>query len=328
MKYLKKFKEYIFEIKKHIKIVGNILTIIAIIFIIKRVIAMDINYFEIFRFDNLLYLILVLMLNTAAVFIAGSAWGLVVEIIVDKKIYKRNAVVIHAKANILKYVPGNVFQYIGRNSLALQINTEHTNVAFATIVDIFCTVFSCIFVSAIFMGKSIFNYLILYIDKIIFITVIVSFIIICLIIFIIYKFKSKIYSFFISHLKIIHKKNILKFLCILMIYIFNNVLSVFVYLLILKLFLNYRFDLYSFSNVVGAFNLAWLIGFIIPGSPGGIGVRESMMTIIAGELLNNDIIVISMVIYRFVNILADIVSYLIAVFVTKIKSINDREIDL
>ncbi len=317
--WLKKLKESLckLNLKKYIKIIGNIITVIALIFIAKRIYGMDINYSDIFNSEKVLYFVLIVILNVAAIFIVGVTWSFLIEIIIGRKFQNIKAMVVYVRANILKYVPGNVFHYVGRNSLAPKINASHADIALATVVDMLCTVIISAIVSLVFMKEAFFTYLFMFFDKFILFFLAIFFVLISLLVFLVYKFKSKIYNFIVEHRKILNKKSFLKFFGTLLMYIFNNIFSAVIYLIVMRVFLNYDFDFYSFCNVVGAFNLAWIVGFVVPGSPGGIGIRESVMTIIAGSLLNSDMIVLSMVIYRFVNILADVTSYIIAVFVNK-----------
>ncbi|MEL6685615.1 MAG: hypothetical protein AAFN63_15460 [Pseudomonadota bacterium] len=56
--------------------------------------------------------------------------------------------------------------------------------------------------------------------------------------------------------------------------------------------------------------LAWLIGFLTPGAPGGIGVREAVMiTLMTGPVARADIL-ITVILFRFVTTLGDVVLYL------------------
>ena len=60
-----------------------------------------------------------------------------------------------------------------------------------------------------------------------------------------------------------------------------------------------------FSQVVGAFCISWLAGFIIFFASGGIGIRELMLTIFLSSLVPGEQIVIFATIHRLLWIIAD-----------------------
>ena len=71
----------------------------------------------------------------------------------QKKIPFATAVPIYTQSNILKYIPGNVFQYVGRNKLAFDMNISHVDVACATILDIlFCLIWTGLIFGSRFRG--------------------------------------------------------------------------------------------------------------------------------------------------------------------------------
>ncbi|RMF21045.1 MAG: UPF0104 family protein, partial [Cyanobacteria bacterium J083] len=88
------------------------------------------------------------------------------------------------------------------------------------------------------------------------------------------------------------------------------------------------FTLVAFMNInyqlilplLSAFSFAWLLGLIVPGAPGGVGVFEA--TIIA--LLNPQffppaIVLSSVVIFRLISILAEVLAAGLAVLMPKAK---------
>ncbi|WP_133122541.1 hypothetical protein [Yoonia maricola] len=56
--------------------------------------------------------------------------------------------------------------------------------------------------------------------------------------------------------------------------------------------------------------IAWLIGFLTPGVPGGIGVREAaMIALLTGPLPADDVL-IAVIVFRFVTTIGDLLIYL------------------
>jgi hypothetical protein len=68
-----------------------------------------------------------------------------------------------------------------------------------------------------------------------------------------------------------------------------------------------------FFQIVSIYIVSWLIGFVTPGASGGLGVREAAFIALAAYLhvnISNDVIVFSVLLVRFINILTDSVAYL------------------
>ncbi|MCS7147898.1 MAG: UPF0104 family protein [Geminocystis sp.] len=64
--------------------------------------------------------------------------------------------------------------------------------------------------------------------------------------------------------------------------------------------------------VIMAFSMAWLLGLIIPGAPGGLGVFEAVaLAILEGKLLSSEKVIIVVAFFRVSSILAEtIMAYL------------------
>ncbi len=74
-----------------------------------------------------------------------------------------------------------------------------------------------------------------------------------------------------------------------------------------------------FMEIVGIYIFSWLIGFVTPGASGGMGVREGAFMAIASFLhlsIANDIILFSVLYIRLVNIVTDVLTYLSTYFIT------------
>ncbi|MBE9041063.1 UPF0104 family protein, partial [Oscillatoriales cyanobacterium LEGE 11467] len=57
--------------------------------------------------------------------------------------------------------------------------------------------------------------------------------------------------------------------------------------------------------LLGAFSLAWLLGLIVPGAPGGLGVFEASTLAILNPHFSTGMILASVALYRAVSILAE-----------------------
>lgn len=58
--------------------------------------------------------------------------------------------------------------------------------------------------------------------------------------------------------------------------------------------------------LLGAFSLAWLLGLIVPGAPGGLGVFEATAIALLEHSLSPGIVISAIAFYRLVSIVAEI----------------------
>lgn len=58
--------------------------------------------------------------------------------------------------------------------------------------------------------------------------------------------------------------------------------------------------------LLSAFSLAWLLGLVIPGAPGGIGVFEATAIALLSPVLSPGIVLSAVAVYRLISILAEV----------------------
>lgn len=66
------------------------------------------------------------------------------------------------------------------------------------------------------------------------------------------------------------------------------------------------------QSLVGAFSLAWLLGLVVPGAPGGIGVFEATAISLLSGQLPTAIVLSSIAFYRLLSTLAEIIGAALA----------------
>ena len=62
----------------------------------------------------------------------------------------------------------------------------------------------------------------------------------------------------------------------------------------------------SFPTLVAAFSLAWVMGLVVPGAPGGIGVFEATAIPLLSGQFPVAIVLSSVAVYRLVSVLAEV----------------------
>ena len=73
---------------------------------------------------------------------------------------------------------------------------------------------------------------------------------------------------------------------------------------------------------VGLNSLSFILGYITPGVPGGIGIREAVMVYFFSTFIPEDQILSSAIIFRITTIIGDFIAFGIASIVYKIRNTN------
>lgn len=70
--------------------------------------------------------------------------------------------------------------------------------------------------------------------------------------------------------------------------------------------------------LAGAYAIAWIIGFLLPGAPGGLGVREAALAMLLGGSYSPDIIFSLSVLSRLSTVLADLLIFAVGVTLSRL----------
>ena len=93
-------------------------------------------------------------------------------------------------------------------------------------------------------------------------------------------------------------------------YFFHNLVNAAMYGLCLRLMSPAEVPVRELVTLTGAFLFAWIIGFITPGAPGGIGIRESVMLLVSGEDYAQPVMRFVLVM-RVASVAADVLAFVI-----------------
>jgi len=242
-----------------------------------------------------------LIYSLSLLFVANN-WHKILNFLAKKKLPKF-IMWAWVESNIYKYIPGNIANYFVRYYYLRKQGIRDKLILKSFFIEaVFLGISSFIFgaILFIFLGKSlIFNYFQFFNFEFILLSLVIFFIILA------YLLK---YQFFYFRLFVNLSINyLLFFLCIgfCAFYILNFLLEA---------------DI-SFLIIVAIYSFAWFVGFIIPGAPAGIGIRESLFIILSnGTILEADAILLTFLL-RFISICSEILLYLQARY--KLKSIYE-----
>lgn len=299
------------NLKKWIKYIGNGLSIIAIVIIVNKFLGMNIDLNVIWNFRSMAFIIFALCLQSIMILLAGYPWKKIVEMFSFTKISFLKVINVFVKSNIYKYVPGNVFQYVARNELAVLSNISHVDVALSTAADTVGSLGVALVFSFFLLREDAVMYIKENLDitkfAFVFLVGVISVLVIGIILYM--SFKDKIVEKINQYKRIISKDNIVDFFKILLFYVANNIINCIIYGIIFLGVLGETANVREILILMGSLVFSTIVGVITPGASGGIGVREAVMMFMTEEKFSLDAIVFSMLILRGVSILADVMAF-------------------
>ena len=310
------------NIKKHVKKIGTLLSVVSIIFLFYSIYKLHIDFNQIVDLKGFLFVSIIGVLNlTLCVYLMAYGWCKSITYLSNKQVKFKGIVKVYAKSNIGKYLPGNVMHFVERNIFAKGQGLSQIDVTTSTIVEIFCQVFVAITISIAFSRDYLFDIMRSFFSGryLIAIGVIIP-IFICMA-FIGYEKNSKIQ---IVVKKILRVNYIPTFLCVCLLYTLVLFLQGFQLLMLLNLGFGCVLPVQQSLLVIAFFVMAWMIGFVVPGAPGGLGIRETVIVLLLSDIIGEDKVLCAALLFRLISILADVLAYFIS-FGIKSEINNDIE---
>ena len=63
--------------------------------------------------------------------------------------------------------------------------------------------------------------------------------------------------------------------------------------------------------IISGYVIAWVLGFVVPGAPGGIGVRELVITLLLSGVMGEGLVVTLSITHRLITIIGDFLAYVL-----------------
>ncbi|WP_242984729.1 hypothetical protein [Clostridium taeniosporum] len=254
------------------------------------------------------------VISAISILLVTNAWANILNFIEYKDVSKSTLSSVYIKANIAKYLPGNVMNLIGRNVMAGKLGFKQTNITISTIIEIIFFAFTTIILSLIFSIHKI-KYIISIIYQYINFSFIISIIIIIFILLIVITvYKKYIYVKTDKYIKQIKKFITLDFaklsIKLFILYALYFFILGCLLVIVINNVLNIKINLYDASSIIGFYVLSFFIGYITPGAPGGIGIRDTVIIVLLSSVVGTSVAIISSLIHRIITIVGDIIIFL------------------
>lgn len=298
------------DTKKYLKYIGNVLALLSVVFVVYAISQMEIDISGIGNWNRIILVgIFGCVICVISTMLLALAWRRILEYLSSEKIEYRIAYKIYAKANLGKYIPGNVMHYIERNIFAGQIGLGQAEVALTSVLEIMGLIMAALILSVVFAYEK----LIVILEKLLTVKyVIIILALACLLIIGMYLCFKKV-----SKLKIlISKMKKISFWKMFLINVLIYMLALLLFGIIMIMLVwgmqgQIHYQIGDMKVIIAAYVVAWLLGFIVPGAPGGIGVREFVISVITEGTSIGAIVLLAAVVHRVITVAGDVASYIL-----------------
>ena len=247
----------------------------------------------VFDVPSIAAIVLMSIAYSAANVLAARAWWLLLVLMNDSAGW-RAALKVYGISQLAKYAPGNIFQFVGRQALGVAVGISGKVLAKSAILEIALLITS----GSIFAGLAV-PLLVPASAGIDGVLIFAS----------LYTLAAiAIYAWKGPQLVLAFSLQVLFF-----------AVSGLVFVFVLNLVHPGSVGLSTACAVAGAFVMSWLGGFLTPGAPAGLGVREFMLTVMLGAMIIEADLLVAVILARGVTMLGDLGFYLSSVVATNAK---------
>lgn len=305
-----------------IKIIGNIATVVSLLFIIRRFWKYRDELSSIFDLRTTSCFFLVSICLSVVVCINAFVFMQILIVISKRQIQYSLVLSIYVKSNIYKYLPGNIMHVVGRNQIAVDTGLSHAKVVLASMIEIFLSLIAACILSLFFLNRI----LPVYIDILPKVRLLFLFFMIATVIgfFIFFYFRKRIKDYLLAMNILCDRKTLINIILAIVYYLTTQIISGLAYLGMIIL-MGFEVDLDYYYIIVGVYVFSWVAGMVTPGSPGGLGIREVMLSITLGGILKPELVATSVIVNRFNTIVGDILAIPIARIICRIIGFLDKE---
>ncbi len=273
--------------KRYFRWLGSALSILAVIFVVSKLREYG-NEIDIHLFISLALpaMCLSVFYGLASILLA-LAWKDLLENF-KQSVSSRLAISIYGESQLAKYVPGNVFQFFGRQALGLEAGLAAWPIAKSALWEIGLLVvagstFFAVVLPVYYKGLPVMSAVVLFALVVLSITGIF------------YRW----YGLLVARVMIW--------------YVAFLVLTGLVFLTLLLLIAPANsIDGTTSVFICGSYIVAWLAGFVTPGAPAGIGIREVLLFALISPFTSEADLLAAIILGRIVTVGGDILYFLFA----------------
>lgn len=296
--------------------IGFIITILCFYFIGRTLLEYKIDLSLLLNAAFLIYFPLALLVYTLLVALNVLSWKWVLDFFSDEKINYKTTFIVYSKSNIAKYLPTNTMHFVARNIIGNRQGWKHTNIALSSVIETAVILITGGLLAIVFRysdSVALLKGFLYKEDHKIQFYMLFGLVLLLAVLIAIWGFKRKKGSS--NKLKLFSTKEFLfLFFRMFIVYSFQFVVLGFLLFVILSMYGNMSFSYDILFNVVSIYIFGWIAGFIVPGSPGGIGVREAVLLLLLNPFFGEQAVSLSIIVHRILSILGDCLVYFVGLF--------------
>ena len=313
------------NVKKLVSWAGSLLMVVSLVFIGRRIfLTSDEVDWSVFTNPVILGALLsVALLEGVGILAAATNYRALVANISGIKVKFAVAFEAYSLSNLYKYIPGGVMYVLGRNKMAVDTdNLSHAKVGVATVLEGATMAIAAITIALAFS----FRHSIYYLRQVEFAGWFVVLVLAVLVIIAcaVFYFRKKLHKLWLKLKQdtkdlrpwVLVRRLICAFI-LMALWAFTFLAT----LMLLGQEVTFRMGI----TVMGLYMLSWVAGFLTPGAPSGLGVREGVMVMFMGGTLNEVILVSAMVMHRLLTVTGDVSAYGMALAFARVANRCDKK---
>jgi len=295
--------------KKIVSWAGTLLMVASLVFLVRRMFRYhgDFDAAILISGSVITGLAFVAFFEGVGILLAAFNFRALVKNVSGVLVTRPLGLVVYTISNLYKYIPGGVLYVLGRHRLAVETEElTHPKVALSTVLEGAIIAFAAILLVIV----TVFDHATEYLGQVEWSATFVVVLIVVLVIAgsAIFSFrfviKEKLGKLF-DNMRVLSLPVLIKrfgFGVLLMALWAGTFLAT---LMVLGQPVTLEFA----PTVLGLFLLSWLAGFLTPGAPSGIGIREVVMLMFMGGIVDEGILLSAMIVHRIVAAAGDVAAY-------------------
>ena len=297
-----------------LKIVGYCLTAVSFIYLYKSI-QSSIGNFETIHFKQLLLLNYIklsslIFLYCFALTLRALSWKSIFDFLSRENHSKRLFFNMYFRSNIAKYIPGNIMHYASRNLIGQHYGWKQKDMAISSLTDTIFLIFSALLVTCSFSSQFVSAKILSLLDFPTYNKLLLFFIVGIFILFILYC--KNITNVFCQKYTVKQIVTLSSRIILLNSLVFLTLGGIFIFIMFSILSTTLTTSSLSAIAIIGVFSMSWLIGFLTPGAPGGIGIREAILLFLLSSDFGKVNILTAVIIHRLISIAGDCILFIVA----------------
>lgn len=301
------------EIKSGIiKKAGALLVVLCFWYIGRTLWRIDFDWSVLVSNPYHLFLFLLLgPVGAGLLYLVAGSWADILNYIEPRPVSRRELSAVYIRANIAKYLPGNVMNLIGRNVMAGRLGFAQKNIAMSTVLEIILFACTTLTLAVLLSLGEIRRILVAFrtygSGRLLLLEIAAGLTVLTGAGVLIRRNRARFQMICERFCNLDFVRVCIRAAGSYSIYFVSCGVMLG---LLLCVMLNDRLSAGDFLSVAGIYILSFFLGYITPGAPGGMGVREAVLLLLLTPIVGNEHAVVASVLHRILTVYSDVVIYL------------------